>query len=246
LLAPRRWAAQVCQVLLAGGALVWVDTGVRLARLRLAAGEPWLRMALILGGVALATAACGLLFRTPPLRTRYRLAGVPAGPSTAAFLLTLVLLAVIQLGVERPMLLLERFLPGSGWLEVAGLAAWAAWVTEKMLVRRQSARWRRRVWGLFSLVFFAQLVAGLAGAERFLMSGELHLPVPALILAGPLYRGQGFFMLVLFAVTVLLVGPAWCSHLCYIGAWDSAAAHRLRRPRPLPPWRHGVRAAILL
>jgi len=73
---------------------------------------------------------------------------------------------------------------------------------------------------LFSLVFFGQLVLGLAGAEQFLMTGKLHLPVPALIAAGPVYRGSGFFMPILFTVSVLLVGPAWCSHLCYIGAWD--------------------------
>jgi ferredoxin len=246
LLIPRRWVASAYQVLLLAGAALWLDTAVGLAQMRLAAGQPWLRLVLILGGVALATAASGLLFCTRPLRQRYRVEGTTAVPSTAAFLLTLSVLAVVQLRVERPMLLLERFLPGSGWVEALALATYAAFVTEKMLVLRQSAPWRRRIWGLFSIAFFAQLATGLAGAERFLMSGKLHLPVPALILAGPLFRGEGLFMLVLFAVTVVLVGPAWCSHLCYIGAWDSAAAHRLRRPQPLPRWRHGARAAVLV
>ena len=54
--------------------------------------------------------------------------------------------------------------------------------------------------------------------------GEMHLPVPALILAGPLYRGEGFFMLFLFLSTVLIVGPAWCSWLCYVGAWDNVSS----------------------
>jgi len=44
--------------------------------------------------------------------------------------------------------------------------------------------------------------------------------VPALIAAGPLFRGGGYFMAILFSSTILFVGPVWCSHLCYIGAWD--------------------------
>jgi len=76
------------------------------------------------------------------------------------------------------------------------------------------------------------LITGLLGAERLLMTGKLHLPVPALVLAGPLYRGEGFFMLILivFLVTVMFVGPAWCSWLCYVGAWDNLAASS-RRPQ---------------
>jgi len=56
------------------------------------------------------------------------------------------------------------------------------------------------------------------------MTGKLHLPVPALIIAAPIYRGEGFFMLILLLSTLAVVGPAWCSHLCYIGAWDLLAS----------------------
>jgi len=52
--------------------------------------------------------------------------------------------------------------------------------------------------------------------KKFLMTGKLHLPVPAVVIAGPIYRG-GIFMPLLFLSTVLLVGPAWCSFLCYVG-----------------------------
>ncbi len=93
----------------------------------------------------------------------------------------------------------------------------------------------------FSMVFFAQLLLGLAGIEKLLMTGKLHLPVPALIIAGPLFRGEGVFMLILFAATVLLVGPAWCSYLCYIGAWDNYAATAQKRPGRLPSWRPWLR-----
>ena len=131
------------------------------------------------------------------------------------------------------MLLAERFLPGAGWAEIALLAAWAAFLAWRMIPVRDAPRWRARLWSLFSLVFFGQLALGLAGLERLLMTGKLHLPVPALIVGGPLYRGEGLFMPILFAATVLLVGPAWCSHLCYIGAWDNGCS-RLARRAPLP------------
>jgi hypothetical protein len=163
----------------------------------------------------------------------------------AAFTLTAGLLAVIQLKVARPMLLAERFVPGAGWAELLLLAVYAAWLAGRMQDPSASARWRRRVWSLFSAVFFGQLLLGLAGFERLLMSGKLHLPIPALIVAGPLYRGEGLFMPILFVSTLLLVGPAWCSHLCYVGSWDLAFASRQRHPKPLPRWRERARVAML-
>jgi polyferredoxin len=105
--------------------------------------------------------------------------------------------------------------------------------------------WRRRLWTFFSIVFFSQLAIGLLGAERFLMSGDLHLPIPAMIIAGPIYRGHGLFMPILFLSTVLLVGPAWCSYLCYIGSWDLNSAASRKRPLPLPNGRLRIRFGIL-
>ncbi len=154
-------------------------------------------------------------------------------PAVAAFFLTAALLAVVQVKVANPMLLAERYWPGAGWLEIPLLAGWAAFLVTRMRDPALAPKWRGRLWALFSLVFFSQLALGLLGLTRMLMTGKLHLPVPALILGGPLYRGEGFFMPILLGATLLLVGPAWCSHLCYIGAWDHAAS-RLRRKRPLP------------
>ncbi|MFH1843082.1 MAG: 4Fe-4S binding protein, partial [bacterium] len=71
---------------------------------------------------------------------------------------------------------------------------------------------------------------------------ERHQPTAA----GPLFRGEGFFMPILFVSTVLLVGPAWCSHLCYIGAWDDAASRRRPRPRRIPGWTRRVRLGLLM
>jgi hypothetical protein len=62
LLAVRRpWAAIMCRALLLAGAAVWVVTAARLIEARRAFGEPYLRMALILGFVAAFTALAAWL-----------------------------------------------------------------------------------------------------------------------------------------------------------------------------------------
>jgi len=163
-----------------------------------------------------------------------------------SFILTLGLLAVVQLVVPRPMLLLQRLTPALGWIEAVALASYAGWIAHRLSVDH-SGRWRRRIWTLFSMVFFAQLALGVAGQEFFLMAPpRMHLPVPALILAGPLYRGDHFFMLILFVATTLLVGPAWCSYLCYLGAWDQRAADCARKPRGIHNVRPVLRGTITL
>ena len=167
-------------------------------------------------------------------------------PRIGAALLAFGLLAVVQASVERPMLLAERFLRGAGWAEAALLAIWAGWLAGTLVQARRSGPWRRRMWTLFSVVFFAQLALGLSGFERFLMTGELHLPVPAMIVAGPLWRGSGLFMPLLFLATVALVGPGWCSFLCYVGSWDLNASVAQRRAAQLPRWRQAARAGILV
>ena len=70
---PRAWAARVVQACLVVGALEWVWTALLLIQQRQALGQPWLRLALILGAVALGTAAAALVFRSAPLRRRFGL-----------------------------------------------------------------------------------------------------------------------------------------------------------------------------
>ncbi len=242
----RGWVPLVARFLLLFAAGTWVHVAIDLARARVAMGEPWVRMAAILGGVALFTVSSSLTFSAKSMKRWYSKEMKSRVPSAVAFLLTSISLGIIQSKVESPMLLLERFWQSGGWLEIFGLSVYAAWIAEKMLDPRESAKWRRRVWLAFSIVFFSQLVLGLAGLDRFLMTGDLHLPVPALIVAGPVFRGEGFFMPVLFGATLLLVGPAWCSHLCYIGAWDQSASLGRRRPVALPSWARSTRIAILV
>jgi len=71
LLVRRTWIPRLFQVLLVLGALEWLRTLVVIARRRMEAGEDWLRMALILGVVALFTGLSALVFRSGALRERY-------------------------------------------------------------------------------------------------------------------------------------------------------------------------------
>ena len=168
------------------------------------------------------------------------------GTILGSMALTAVMLIIVRTVVERPMLLLDRFYPGSGWLEIVLLVLYAGFLTPKILNPATSIRWRTILWLTFSVVFFSQLALGLLGFERFLMTGKLHLPIPALILGGPVYRGEGFFMTILFGATLVFIGPAWCSYFCYIGGWDFLASQQRARPQPMPAWRQTVRVIILV
>jgi ferredoxin len=237
----------VLKVLLLCGAGLWLVTFWRMASFRAAAGVGWVGLTLVLGGVTLFTIGSAFVFDATRVKERYNRALPTARASAAAFLLTALTLAIVHVNVTTPvMLLLERFVPGGGWMEIPAVSTYAAWLTEKMLEGRRRHFWRRRLWLFFSAVFFAQFLLGLLGVDRMLMTGKIHLPIPALILAGPIFRGQGLFMPILFCSTVLLTGAAWCSYLCYIGAWDHAASRNIRKPKPLPRWHPWVRLFILL
>jgi ferredoxin len=245
LLLRRRWADHALQIILVGGAVEWVLTLQDLVRMYAQLGRPSLRATLILGGVAAFTVLSALVLGTRGRRQQLPAAD-PVGSGLGAFLLAGILLMVAQLVVDPPVILLERFLRGGGWWQGAVLAFYAGWLADKLRDPGAVRKLRPVVWLGFSGVFFVQLLLGLAGMEKLLMTGTLHLPVPALIAAGPIYRGGGFFMVILFASSVLVLGPAWCSWLCYIGAWDDRAARLRQRPGQLPTWRGHLRLAVLV
>ncbi|MCK4751595.1 MAG: 4Fe-4S binding protein, partial [Bacteroidales bacterium] len=149
------------------------------------------------------------------------------------FMITAILLSFAQVKVDNPMLLLERFIPGGGWVEIGLIAIYGSVVAYHMQHPGKVQSWRKYTWFAFSIVFFSQLILGLAGFDRFLMTGKLHLPVPMMILAGPIYRGHASVMTILFLSTVILSGPAWCSHLCYFGAIDGLAGNGKTTRAPL-------------
>ncbi len=150
-----------------------------------------------------------------------------------SLLVPLILLVPVQLNVDPPMILAERFWPGAGWIEIFVLEIYSVTLTYIILYKEKIRNVRLRYWLFFSVIFFLQFFLGLLVNEKFLMSGKLHIPVPALIVAGPIYRGGGsLFMLILLLSTIVILGPAWCSHLCYIGAWDGFASSRKKKPKP--------------
>jgi ferredoxin-type protein NapH len=163
----------------------------------------------------------------------------------AVFTLTFILLAMVQIKVARPMILAERFIKNGGWAEIFLIAIYGAFVIYKMQDPVKVPRWRKITWSVFSFVFFSQLIIGLSGFDKFLMTGKLHLPIPMMILAGPIYRGQLSVMTILFMSTVVLTGPAWCSQLCYFGAFDNLASGG-KTTRETLKYKTAIKSTILL
>ena len=224
LLWRRRWVPMALQGMALAGAATWLWIAARFAQERLARGEPWTRMAIILGAVAAVNLLAAICLRTPRVSRWYAGAADRATASAAAFLATIGLLLVIRAKAGADLLLLPRFLAGGFWPEAIALSIYAALIADWLQQDARVPRVRFVLWSVFSAAFFLQLLLGLGGVDRCLMSGKLHLPIPALIAAGPVYRGGGWFMVILFLATIVVAGPAWCSHLCYIGAWDNALA----------------------
>ena len=69
---PRPWVPRVLQVLLLAGAIEWLYSAYFIATMRIAWNQPWNRLVVILGLVALFTALSGLVFEHGKLKARYR------------------------------------------------------------------------------------------------------------------------------------------------------------------------------
>ena len=72
LFVPKPWVPRLFQAVLVLGAFEWLRTLYLFAQMRIAWGEPWTRLAVILGAVALFTALSGLVFRHRNLAARYQ------------------------------------------------------------------------------------------------------------------------------------------------------------------------------
>ena len=79
LVVRRPLAATILQLGLVAGALEWARTALVLVQARREMGEPFLRLAAILGGVAVATALCLLVFRWRRVRRHFRLSQLDSG-----------------------------------------------------------------------------------------------------------------------------------------------------------------------
>ena len=65
------WVPKLFQILLILGALEWLRSLYYFAAMRIAWDQPWTRLAIILGTVALFTALSGLVFNSKAVRARY-------------------------------------------------------------------------------------------------------------------------------------------------------------------------------
>jgi hypothetical protein len=75
LFVKRPWVPRLLQLLLVLGALEWLRTAAVLAARRIDAGEPWLRMVLILAAVALVTSGAAALLQPTRVRGRFEVDG---------------------------------------------------------------------------------------------------------------------------------------------------------------------------
>ncbi|MFH1049848.1 MAG: 4Fe-4S binding protein [bacterium] len=241
----KRWIIYILAFLLLLGSIEWFRTAIGIYQVRLMLGEPYLRMIIIMMSVSVITLLSAIMLLNRKVLQKY-VRGENDIAILNTFILSTILIAFPFAKINFPVLLLERFLPRFGWLEVFLLAIYASFIAEQILNPSKTSVWRRRIWLIFSIIFFSQFVLGLMGYEIFLMTGKLHLPVPALILAGPIYRWGLSFMVFLFLGSIFLLGPAWCSYLCYFGVWDDLASRKKRRPFQLPKYRQLIRIGFLI
>jgi hypothetical protein len=75
LIVPRAWAARAIQLALLAGSLEWLRSLAVLVGGRFSAGQPYIRLVVILLAVAVFTAGAALVFRTYALRVRYGIGG---------------------------------------------------------------------------------------------------------------------------------------------------------------------------
>ncbi len=68
----RSWAVRIVQLELIAGAIEWIRTTAMLVMTREALGQPWSRLVVILGSVALLTFLSAFVFESGSLRKRYR------------------------------------------------------------------------------------------------------------------------------------------------------------------------------
>lgn len=238
----RRWSRYISAIILSAGIPVWIMTAAGSIQQRITTDSPWIRLSVIMGLVIaffiLISFLCFKSVKNIKERETDRWAG-------GAVLLTVVLLIIGRWKAPYQMIIFDRFIPGSGMTEIVLLGIYSGFITELFLTLKNTSKLRVRMWAGFSVVFFLQFILGISGIDQFLMTGNLHIPVPAVIVGGPVFRGSGFFMVTLFFVTIAAAGPAWCSYFCYFGAWDNVAARRVGKCGSIPTKNILIRVLIL-
>lgn len=160
-------------------------------------------------------------------------------------IITLLLLGIVNYVPKIKLLMATRFFSFGGELEIIILTIYSIFLYNFLMNRKRSF-WRRLMWNLFSLLFYTQFILGILGFTTFLQTGKLHIPFPAMMIAAPVYRGDVSLMFFIFGASILLVGPAWCSYLCYFGVIDNYFADRAKPSLKITVINNMLRVAILL
>lgn len=227
------WKPYAAALFLCWGALEWGDSAWLLARMRLGFGMPWLRGTAILIAVGALTGLAGwFAFKRARAKNLER-TGSPLLQGVV-FLAVFLALFYLRKGAPFNFLLLERYVPAIGSVQIFFAAWYGAFVAGKLLEKHRSRAFRRAIWLFFACVFFAQFALGLLDIPGMLLTGKLHVPIPAFILFAPVFRESLSMMPLIVLIATLLAGSAWCSHLCYFGPFDSLAAGK-KAAKPLPP-----------
>lgn len=145
-----------------------------------------------------------------------------------------IILSIAKLKAGFTILLADRFYDGAGWVQIIAAAFIGVLLFQKTLHTKDYAKLRSRMWITFCILFFVQFIIGAFLSDKFLLTGKLHIPVPFVIIAGAIYRGEINFMVILYFTTILLTGGIWCSHLCYFGGFDFLSARCAKKNKPLP------------
>lgn len=261
------WKQYALGFFLLWGFWEWAETGLFLAQMRMQMGQPWMRAAVILFSVGAFSALAGLLVlgrakriaHSPSLNTNKSKARTKTHVSKplhatallqgAVFICTFLLLFYLRKNAHMQFLMLERFAPSLGSVELFFVSWYAAFAAGLLADPQKSRKRRRLLWLLFGCVFFAQFILGVLGLPGMLLTGKLHVPIPAFIVFSPVFRESLSMMPFIALAAVLLTGSAWCSLLCYFGPFDAlAAGSKPVRPYPsylLKALKYG-RAAVLL
>ncbi len=166
--------------------------------------------------------------------------------SVLLFTTTALLLLFVRLRGNFTILLGDRLFPYGGYIQILLMSFFAVWIYNKLNNPAYYALYRKRLWLLFCFWFFLQFLLGIWVSDIFLLTGKLHFPFPFMIVSGAAYRTEVGFMIILFLVTILLSGSAWCSHLCYFGGFDSwASGNKYKKRQWIIPIQWGVKLSVL-
>ncbi|MDL2290951.1 hypothetical protein LJC09_02450 [Desulfovibrio sp. OttesenSCG-928-F20] len=227
------WKRHAVALFLLWGMLEWLHSAYFLAVMRHHMGLPWLRAVAILSVIAIITGFAAAYANKTASRAAEEREETNAFFQGIVFISIFLILFYLRQVDKLNFLLLERFSPLFGSVQIFFVSWYGAFCAGKLIDPRQSRQTRKIIWIIFGCCFFAQFFLGLLGVDKMLLTGKLHVPVPAFIIYGPIFRSSFSMMPVIVLVSTILVSAAWCSMLCYFGPFEAFLIKR-KPVQPLP------------